>query len=163
VVDLREAFAAFGEEVRWLIPFDRAVMLLVDEDRDEVQSYATYPDDATTHEPVPLEGSIAAVPVRAGGAVVIRRTDPDYEDLDWSILGPDVRDVATVPVIQGTRTAAIFALVHSTGSSLGPIDLDAMEEVAGLLGVTIERLRLYERAEHGANHDMLTGLPNYRY
>ena len=163
VVDLREAFAAFGEEVRWLIPFDRAVMLLVDEDRGTVQSYATYPEDAERRAAIPLAGSIASLPVSAGGAVVLRQDDPDCAGLDWSILGADVRDVAAVPVMQGNRVAAIFALVHSTGSSLGPIDLDAMEEVAGLLGVTIERLRLYERAEYSANHDMLTGLPNYRY
>jgi diguanylate cyclase (GGDEF)-like protein len=31
------------------------------------------------------------------------------------------------------------------------------------LAVTIDRLRLYERAEHAANHDLLTGLPNYRF
>ena len=35
--------------------------------------------------------------------------------------------------------------------------------MAGLLAVTIDRLRLYERAEYNARHDLLTGLPNQRF
>ena len=35
--------------------------------------------------------------------------------------------------------------------------------MAGLLAVTIDRFRLYERAEYNARHDLLTGLPNQRY
>lgn len=68
-----------------------------------------------------------------------------------------------MPVRQGARTAAVFVLVHSGIARYRTSDLDALEEVTGLLGVTIERLRLYEQAAHGARHDLLTGLPNYRY
>ncbi|MEI7926505.1 MAG: diguanylate cyclase, partial [Chloroflexota bacterium] len=161
VVDLREAFAAFAEEVRWLIPFDRAVMLLLDESEEEVQPYATYPEESLQTTRSQLKRSIASAAIEAGGAVFLRRSAPEFEHLDWTILGPDVMEVAAVPVRNGVRTAAVFALVHTT-SSAAP-DLNALDEVAGLLGVTIERLRLYERAEYSANHDMLTGLPNYRY
>jgi diguanylate cyclase (GGDEF)-like protein len=162
VVDLREAFAAFAEEVRWLIPFDRAVMLLLDESEQEVQPYATYPEESLRTAPTPLRGSIASAAIEAGGAVFLRRSSPEFADLDWEILGPDVSEVAAVPVRNGVRTAAVFALVQTTASGVAP-DLNALDEVAGLLGVTIERLRLYERAEYSANHDLLTGLPNYRY
>lgn len=171
VVDLREAFAAFAEEMRWLIPFDRAVMLLVDETEAAIHPYATYPETGVEVAPAPISGSIASVPLHAGTAVVVRRDDPNYAWLDWNVLGPDVAEVAAVPVKQGVRTAAVFALIHSaapvnasaeaTGYALA--DLDALDEVGGLLGVTIERLRLYEQAEYGARHDLLTGLPNYRY
>ena len=162
VVDLREAFAAFAEEVRWLIPFDRAVLLLLDDSEAEVQPYATYPEESFQTEATTLARSIASAPVDASGAVFLRRTDPAFAHLDWDILGPGVVDVAAVPVGNGVSTAAIFALVHTTAAAPPP-DLNALDEVAGLLGVTIERLRLYERAEYSANHDMLTGLPNYRY
>ncbi|MGE3857132.1 MAG: diguanylate cyclase [Dehalococcoidia bacterium] len=162
VVDLREAFAAFAEEVRWLIPFDRAIMLLLDESEAEVQPYATYPEESLQTERTPLSRSIASAAIEAGGAVFLRRSAPEFAHLDWDILGPEVSEVAAVPVRNGVRTAAVFALVHTTVSDTTP-DLNALDEVAGLLGVTIERLRLYERAEYSANHDMLTGLPNYRY
>ncbi|GMU39177.1 MAG: hypothetical protein AMXMBFR23_00430 [Chloroflexota bacterium] len=171
VVDLREAFAAFAEEMRWLIPFDRAVMLLVDDGEAVVHPYATYPDAGVDVAPVPMSGSIASVPLHAGTAVVVRRDDPNYAWLDWDVLGPDVAEVAAVPVKQGVRTAAVFALIHSTtpasaaaeSAGYALADLDALDEVGGLLGVTIERLRLYEQAEYGARHDLLTGLPNYRF
>ena len=58
---------------------------------------------------------------------------------------------------------AVFVLVNAGSARYRTGDLDALEEVAGLLGVTIERLRLYEQAAYGARHDLLTRLPNYRY
>ncbi|TAK77938.1 MAG: GAF domain-containing protein, partial [Dehalococcoidia bacterium] len=163
VVSLREAFAAFAEEVRWLIPFDRACMLLIDDNGRMVEPYATYPEAETATESAWLESSIVSVPVAGGAAVAIRRDDPRYTGLDWSALGSDAVEVAAVPVRQGTRTAAVFVLVKSSVAGYGEGELEALEEVAGLLGVTIERLRLYEQAAYGARHDLLTGLPNYRY
>lgn len=163
IVDLREAFAAFAEEVRWLIPFDRAVMLLIDESGDIVRPYATYPDGEVLTEPMPVAGSIASALVEGDTAFSVSRSDERYAHLDWSVFGPDVNAVAAVPVRQGTRTAAIFAVVQHAENSYAALDLDGLDEVAGLLGVTIERLRLYERAEYSARHDQLTDLPNYRY
>ncbi|MEX2372173.1 MAG: diguanylate cyclase, partial [Dehalococcoidia bacterium] len=163
VVNLREAFAAFSEEVRWLIPFDRAVMFLLDETERMVEPYATYPEEGGPVTLRSLAGSIASVPIGAGAAVTFQRDDPRYAGLDWDIVGPDAREVAAVAVRQGGRTSAVFALVSNGGAGYSPAELDALEEVAGLLAVTIERLRLYERADHSAKHDLLTGLPNYRY
>lgn len=163
VVSLREAFAAFAEEVRWLIPFDRAGMLLIDHDQRVVEPYATYPEQETAAHASWLESSIISVPVAMGAAVAIRRDDPQYADLDWSVIGDDAVEVAAVPVLQGSRIAAVFVLVNSGVARYRSGELDALEEVAGLLGVTIEQLRLYEQAAHGARHDLLTGLPNYRY
>ncbi len=163
VVSLREAFAAFAEEVRWLIPFDRSCMLLLDDDERIVEPYATYPEQEMAAQAAWLESSIVSVPVAMGAAVAIRRDDPQYAYLDWSVLGDDAVEVAAVPVRQGARTAAVFVLVNSGAGRYRSGDLDALEEVAGLLGVTIERLRLYEQAAYGARHDLLTGLPNYRY
>lgn len=163
VVNLREAFAAFSEEVRWLIPFDRTVMFLLDESGVSVEPYATYPEELDDRSPAPLEHSIASVPIGVGSAVTIRRDDPRYAHLDWSLLGDDASEVAAVPVRQGDRTSAVFALVNNRAGDYAMTELDALEEVAGLLAVTIERLRLYEHADHSAKHDLLTGLPNYRY
>ena len=163
VVNLREAFSAFSEEVRWLIPFDRTVMFLLDESERTVTPYATYPETAEEYSALPLHSSIASVPIERGTAVTFRRGDPRYAHLDWSLLGPDAQEVAAVPVRQGDHTSAVFALVVNSPGTYTVSELDALDEVAGLLAVTIERLRLYEHADHSAKHDLLTGLPNYRY
>ena len=164
VADLREAFGAFVDEVRWLIPFDGAVMMLVDEDADTVELYAAYPaerDDGA--RPVPLPGSLARVVIDAGGPIALARNDPRFAQLDWSGFEPDVQEVAAVPVMHGAVCTAVFALARDSGQSYVVEEFMALEEVAGLLAVTIERLRLYERAEYDARHDLLTGLPNLRY
>jgi len=163
VVNLREAFSAFSEEVRWLIPFDRAVMFLLDEAEQHVEPYATYPDMDERYGAAPLVQSVASVPIDRGTAVAFRRDDARFAHLDWGLLGTDAREVAAVPVRQGNRTSAVFALVSNTHGAYGASELAALDEVAGLLAVTIERLRLYERADHSAKHDLLTELPNYRF
>jgi diguanylate cyclase (GGDEF)-like protein len=164
VADLREAFGAFADEVRWLIPFDSAVMMLVDEDADTVELYAAYPAERDeSADPVRLPGSLAQVVIDAGGPVALARDDPRFAQLDWSAFEPDVKEVAAVPVMHGSVCTAIFALARDSGQSYVVEEFIALEEVAGLLAVTIERLRLYERAEHNARHDLLTGLPNQRY
>jgi len=165
---LREAFDAFAEEVRWLIPFDRAAMLLVSPDEHEVTPYATYPereiDDATT---LRIAGSPVAAVTRAAGPVTLSRRDLRYSVLDWSVFGASAAMVAAVPVFRGEACVAVFALVRDAEGAHGERyaldDLAAMEEVARLLAVSIERADLFEQAEYSARHDMLTGLPNYRY
>lgn len=163
-IDLRGAFDAFAEEIRWLIPFERAVMLTIGESGQAVEQLAIYPpvaDDALIE--APLEGSILVEVLEAGGAIALPRSDDRLAQLDWSLVGEDAAEVAAVPVMQGREATAIFALVNSGVADYEQFDLRALEEVAGLLAVTIDRLRLYERAEHAARHDLLTGLPNYRY
>ena len=164
VVDLREAFDAFAEEVRWLIPFDRALMLLVDEPAGSVEAYATYPHAGPGEERLDaLADSPAAVAVEAGAPVVLARADPRYAHLDWSPFGADAREVAAVPVVHGGTATAVFALARTDPDPYSAEELTALEEVAGLLAVTIDRFRLYERAEYNARHDLLTTLPNQRY
>ncbi len=164
VLDLREAFDAFAEEVRWLIPFDRALMLLVEEDAATMQTYARYPEDRTVSTDVqPLAGSLASVAAQAGGPVAFSRSDIDGAPFDWSAFDVDIEEVVAVPVVDKGVCTAVFALGRTSAQRYGPEELTVLEEVAGLLAVTIDRLRLYERAEYNARHDLLTGLPNQRF
>ena len=99
VLDLREAFDAFSEEVRWLIPFDRALMLLVEGDAATMQAYATYPEDRTVSTDVqPLAGYLASVAARARGPVALSRSDTTGARFDWSAFDAEIEEVAAVPV-----------------------------------------------------------------
>jgi len=162
--DLRGAFDAFAEEIRWLIPFERAVLLSVHDSDQTIEQFAIYPpaadEDLLT---TPLEGSVFSKVLEHEGAAALPRSDDRFSVLDWSLAGDDAIEVAAVPVMQAGEATAIFALVNSGVADYQQFDLRALEEVAELLAVTIDRLRLYERAEHAARHDLLTGLPNYRF
>ena len=165
VVDLSEAFDAFAEEVRWLIPFDRAVMLRVGSATGLVEPTATYPHDPQVAGcgPRALDGSAAQVVLEAERPVLLHRFAPDYAGLDWSVFGEDVTEVAAVPVHHGETGVAIFAVAHAGRDSYSGEELVVLEEVGRLLAVSIERVQLFEHAEYSARHDLLTGLPNYRY
>ena len=163
VVDLREAFDAFAEEVRWLIPFERAVMLRVEHETELIEPYAVYPRDAALEQAGArdLASSAAHLVAAAEGPVLLRRFAPEHAGLDWSAFGDDAVEVAAVAAHRGDAEVAIFALAHAGGYR--PEELEVLDEVGQLLAVSIERVQLFERSEHSARHDLLTGLPNYRY
>ena len=117
VVDLREAFDAFAEEVRWLIPFERAVMLRVEHETELVEPYAVYPRDVALEQAGArdLASSAAHLVVGAEGPVLLRRFAPEHAGLDWSAFGDDAVEVAAVAVHRGDAEVAIFALAHAGG------------------------------------------------
>ena len=163
VVDPPEAFDAFAEEVRWLIPFDRALMVRVRRAAGTVERSAAYPRAEEVVGAQPLRGSAAERALDSEGPVLLRRLDADCVGLDWSVFGEDVTEVAAVPVHHGDGEVAIFALAHSRGNSYGDDELELLVEVGRLLAVSIERVQLFAHAERAARHDLLTGLPNYRF
>ncbi len=162
-VDLRETFDGFAEEVRWLIPFERAVMLMVDRQSGLATSYASYPPDESETEPALIEGSVVERILEAEGPIALRRSTSGNSVEDWTVFGRDVAELAAVAVRESRDSIAVFALLHSGRADYDSMDLHALEEVSGLLSVTIDRQILFERAEYAARHDHLTGLANYRF
>ena len=165
VVDLRDSFPDFADEMRWIVPFDRALMLLLDAESGEIEEYAACP-------PIPVDRRAArtligstplSTVVSEGRAITLDRADPELAHLNWKPLGLDAQSVAALPITRNGKTEAIFAIVRHTQDPFGAEEVLALEEVAGLISVSIDRMRLYERAEFHARHDTLTGLPNRRF
>ena len=163
VVGLRDAFEAFAKEVRWLIPFDRAVMFRLDGAAGVVEPYAACPPEGFIPQTESdLVSSLAWRTYLEHKPVLIRRDDPGAMNGDWSAF-EDAREVAMVPVLRGDECIAMLALAHGGDDRYTQSDIDALQEVGQLLAVSIERVELFQQAEHSARHDMLTGLPNARY
>lgn len=163
VVDLRDAFDAFADEVRWLIPFDRAVLFRVDPEIGLAEPYAACPADAVGEvgqralsSSLIWEAYVERRPVR------LRRDEAGPDNADWAILG-DAAEAALLPVLRGHDCIAVLALSHVGDGGYTNSDIDALQEVGRLLAVTIEQVELFQQAEHTARHDVLTGLPNARY
>lgn len=164
VVDLRDAFDAFAEEVRWLVPFKHAVMFRVDQATQQVEPYAACPADAPGSLVTrPLADSLVWQAYAEHRPVRLHRGD-HVDSVEWAALG-DPAEIALVPVLRGDACVAVLALGNTDPEGRGytRTDMDALQEVGRLLAVTIERVDLFEQAEHTARHDMLTGLPNARY
>lgn len=167
VVDLRDAFVAFAEEVRWLIPFDAAVLMRVDAARDSVQPFAACPEDgAHAARAMQIAGSVIAEAIESRQILTIRTDDVRYARYDWLAFGveiPAAAEIALVPIVRGEECTALLLLAHSERTPYTSDETAAIEEVARLLAISIERVDLFRQAEHSARHDLLTGLPNYRY
>jgi len=112
---------------------------------------------------VPIASGVIAEILEAGAPLALRRSSDDAAAEDWSVFGLEVSELAAVAVRESGEPTGVFALVHSGRADYDAMDLRALDEVSGLLAVTIDRLRLFERAEYAARHDHLTGLANYRF
>ena len=163
-VDTRAGFAAFAEEVRWLLPFDQAIVSMVDIARDRGSTYAAYPDGELVGKRWQLSGSLAELAIEAGRAVGVRRGDAEHADAPtWRIIDASVTEVACVPIYRGDECIAVLGVLGSGEARYTDEQLAVLEEVSRLLAICIERAELFERVAHSARHDLLTGLPNYRY
>ncbi|RLT44507.1 MAG: diguanylate cyclase [Chloroflexi bacterium] len=185
VVDVRDAFTGFVEEVRWLLPFDAAVMLRVDPARGIATPFAAYPEDhERSSQALPLADSALAAAAESRRILMVRVGDPQFSRHDWSMFGIDTLERraggagaagrgdsadsgsgewAIVPILRGDVCTAVLVLAHSDRIPDTNDEITALEEVARLLAVSIERVDLFAQTEHSARHDLLTGLPNYRY
>ncbi len=164
--DLRQAFDEFAEEMRWLVPFDQALLFLAaEDDSEQMLPYAVAPGTASPAGwGAPLDEAIVEVAGSQDQPFALHRNDLEHvTDEEWRTLGGDAPHAIIVPVRDRSRLMALFVLLSGSEQHGVGVDMNLLTEVASLLAVTIERLRLFERSEHMARHDQLTGLPNFRY
>ena len=164
--NLRRAFDSFAEEMRWLVPFDEAVLFLADdEDAERLVLYANAPSDEDAISVAPaLDGAIVEATTQHEHPFVLRRAELEHiTDEGWRTIGGNASEALIVPVRNNRDLVALFVLLSRRVTDGVPVDIGVLSEVASLLAVTIERVRLFERSEHMARHDQLTGLPNFRY
>ena len=145
-LDLDRAFAAFVGELRTLLPFDRAAILLAEGSGARVM--ATAGVGATTYlEP----GTAIAVPgsileeVIGGGRTVYREdiADQRYPE-EAGLLALGVRSRVLAPLQLGTRSIGALALSRSEPSSFRDEELGLVTLLGRLVATAVQNLRTYE-------------------
>ena len=145
-LDLDDAFAAFVRELRSLLPFDRAAILLADAGGARVMATSGLGADDYL-EP----GTAIAVPgsileeVIDGGATIYREdiSEQRYPE-EAGLLALGVRSRVLAPLQLGTRSIGALALSRIEPASFREEELALVTLLGRLVASTVQNLRTYE-------------------
>ena len=145
-LELDAAFAAFAQELRGLLPFDRAAIVLVEGGAARV--IATAGIGADDHLP---PGSLIGVSdsvleqVIGEGRTVYRE---DIAELRYpgeaDLLALGVRSRVLAPLQLGGRSIGALAISRTEPSSFSQVEIDLVTLLGRLVATTVQNLRTYE-------------------
>ena len=147
-LDLDAAFAAFVRELRSLLPFDRAAILLAEGGGGGARVLATAGRGADEHlEPrtaIPVPGQILEQVINEGRTVyredISQQRFPEEEEL--VALGLRARVLA--PLQLGTRSIGALALSRAEPGSFRQEEIGLVTLLARLVATAVQNLRTYE-------------------
>ena len=145
-LDLDAAFRAFVQELRTLLPFDRAAILLVD--GNEARVMATSGTAADEFLPpgtvIPLRGSILERVIEEGQTVYREDiAEPIYpEETGLSEIG--VRSRLLAPLELGARSIGALALARGEPRSFDREEIELVTLLGRLVATAVQNLRTYE-------------------
>jgi signal transduction histidine kinase len=145
-LDLDVAFAAFVQELRGLLPFDRAAILLVDGSRALVMATAGIADDEflSAGSSVPIEGSILE-PVISTDSTLYREdiSDLRYPD-EGALLELGVRSRVLAPLQIGSRAIGALSISRTEPAAFRAEEIELVTLLGRLVATAVQNLRAYE-------------------
>jgi signal transduction histidine kinase len=145
-LDLDQAFAAFVRELRGLLPFDRAAILLAEADGARVMATAgvgaeEFLPPGTT---IDVEGSILTDVIDRGRTVYRDDiSDRQYPE-EAELYGLGVRSRVLAPLQLGTRAIGALALSRGRPGSFRQEEVDLVTLLGRLVATAVQNLRTYE-------------------
>ena len=145
-LELGEAFDAFFGELRTLVPFERAAILLVEEGGARVM--ATAGAAAETFLPpgtaIEIAGSILE-PVVGAGLTVNREdiSEPEYPE-ETGLLELGIRSRVLTPLELGVRPIGALSLARREPHSFRASELELVELLGRLVATAVQNIRAYE-------------------
>jgi signal transduction histidine kinase len=152
-LDLDAAFAAFVQELRGLLAFDRAAILLVEPAGSRIMATAGVGADD-----ILAPGASIGVPesllekVIGEGRTIYREDiaeDRHHEEADLRLLG--VRSRVLAPLQLGARSIGALALSRTEPNSFRAEEIDLVTLLGRLVATAVQNLRTYEAERASAD------------
>jgi signal transduction histidine kinase len=145
-LDLEAAFQAFVQELRALVPFDRAAILLVDGSAARVMATAGAAADSVMPPGtvIPLHESILEEVIQQGQTVYRGDiSEPTYPE-EPRLFDIGVRARVLAPLQLGTRSIGALALSRAETNSFRQEEIDLVTLLGRLVATAVQNLRTYE-------------------
>jgi signal transduction histidine kinase len=145
-LDLEQAFAAFVRELRNLLAFDRAAILLAESDGARVMATSGVGADdflppGTT---IGVEGSILEEVILEGRTVYREDIEEQRYAEEAGLLQLGLRARVLAPLQLGTRAVGALALSRSAPASFRKEEVDLVTLLGRLVATAVQNLRTYE-------------------
>ena len=147
---VEEVFELASEQIRALVPFDRASVALCDEAGETLQVYALTgerPGSLSVGARGPLKGSVTALALSRRHTVVIPELSEEKRFNAYADLRREgFRSAVCVPLFSMRRAVGSLNLTSRTPAAYRREHLLALERLAAPLAISIEKTQLLEES-----------------
>lgn len=147
-LDVEEVYQQFIEELRRVVPFDRAIINIIDQAAGLITRRHRFGTILPLPAPnLPLAGTQAEIILSTGKTLI--RDVPDKPELvaDQSHIESGMRSTITVPLVSRGKLFGIFGLRSRQQHAYGPREQAILERLALQIAPAVENSLLYEQAK----------------
>jgi signal transduction histidine kinase len=145
-LDLDAAFAAFVQELRGLLPFDRAAILLLEGDGAVVMATAGIADDEFLGPgtSIPVAGSVLEPVINDDRTVYREDISDERFPEEAGLLALGVRSRVLAPVQLGARAIGALAISRTEPAAFRAEEIELVTLLGRLVASAVQNLRTYE-------------------
>jgi signal transduction histidine kinase len=145
-LDLDAAFAAFVQELRGLLPFDRAAILLLEGDGAVVMATAGIADDEFLGPgtSIPVAGSVLEPVINEDRTVYREDISDERFPEEAGLLALGVRSRVLAPVQLGARAIGALAISRTEPAAFRAEEIELVTLLGRLVASAVQNLRTYE-------------------
>jgi len=149
--DLEGLLDYISNEVKRLLDVEGALVILLDDEKNELFFKAAAHDDSATVVRMkeiryPADKGIAGKVIRTGGPCIVLDTskDPDYYSVLNTQAGYDTHDLLDVPLRSRDRIIGVLCAMNKKKGVFDKTDVELLSMIAGTVALSIENVRFSE-------------------
>ncbi|MCJ7594352.1 MAG: PAS domain S-box protein, partial [Desulfobacterales bacterium] len=152
--DLEELLYYINSEVKSLLSAEGAIVLLLDEIKEELFILGAAYDDMDTQKRImeirfSLDQLVAGQVIRTGKPMIVSDTlmNPEFHEERDRLLGYKTRNLVLVPLKSSDRIIGTLCAINKKVGTFDHTDIELLEVVAGTVALSIENARFSEEVK----------------
>lgn len=152
--DLEELLDYISGEIKRLLNVEGAIVILLDEERQEFFFKGAAYDDRATQKMIkfirfPSNKGVTGRVARTGEAVIIPDTskDPDFYSFVDKQLGFQTRNMLDVPLRSSDRIIGVLSAINKKEGVFDEADVEMLNMIAGTVALSIENARFSDEVK----------------
>ena len=147
--DLEDILDYISSEIKRLLNVDGAIIILLDEEKNELFFLGTAYEDRATQKRAkeirfPADKGVAGKVIKTGEPIIVPDTskDPNFYSVVDKQLGYDSHDMLDVPLRSSDRIIGVLCATNKKEGPFDHTDIDLLSMIGGTVALSIENARV---------------------